>query len=99
MATLAPTPSALTVMVGLPAEADSIRMLDEFPASSTTQLPGDETSVSPKRRLPMVRGESRRTRRSSTSSRVAKSAVFPTPAPMIPLNQLGFVFHKPPETL
>src|SRR5262245_15837416 len=92
-------PRGLTVTVGLPAATASVIALPASPLLSTIQLPGEDTSVSPKIRLPIVRGESRRTIRSSTSSSEEKSAVLPTPAPTIPLSQFGLEFHTTPETV
>src|SRR5262245_5155034 len=93
----APAPSGLTVTVGLPAATASVRTLAAFPLLSMIQLPGEDTSVSLKTRLPIVRDESRRTTRSSTNSSEEKSAVAPTPEPTMPLSQFGLALHSPPE--
>src|SRR5262245_391080 len=72
----APAPRGLTITVGmLPLAVASVRTLAALPLLSMIQLPGEDTSVSLKMRLPIVRDESRRTTRSSTNSSEEKSAV------------------------
>ena len=92
MVTLAPVPSAFTVMVG--AALASVMVL-----LATTQLAALLVLVSPKTRLPTVRAVSFVTVVSAVRSTELKSTVTLAPEPTALFSQFPAVDHVPPSTL
>src|SRR5215208_6219982 len=89
-------PSEFTVIAGVPAATDSARPLDGSPLPSSVQLAGEVVLVSPKTRLPIVRGESSRTVLFAVRLSVLKSAVEPAPLATTPPSQFAPLPHRPP---
>src|SRR5215216_1057047 len=89
-------PSEFTVIVGLPEATDSARPLDGSPLPSSVQLAAEVVLVSPKMRLPTVRGESSRTVLFAVRLSVLKSAVEPAPLATTPPSQFEPLPHSPP---
>jgi hypothetical protein len=96
MVAVAFVPSALTVTVGLPVVTESDRPLEASPLPSSVQLAAEAVLVSPKTRLPMVRGASRRTVLFAAMFSMLKSAVEFVPLATTPLSQLPPSLHRPP---
>ncbi len=70
-------------------------MLSALPWLSTIQLAADAMSVSPKIRLPIVRGVSSVTVVSAINSSVANVAVRASPLPMMPSCHFELSLHSP----
>ncbi len=100
MFVVAPVPSALTVMVGVPVVTASVRLLDgSLSAGTRFQLAADEVVVSPKVMFPMVRAKSSWTTAFAVRLSVLKSAVEPAPLATVPPSQFAVLLHAPPEGL
>ena len=94
-----PVPRSLTVMVGVvPAR---ISLFVAVPPLSRIQRETVELSVSPKTKLPIVRGVSKVTVVSAVVSKVLKFAVEPDPSAITPgvPAQLPVALQLPPEVL
>src|ERR1044072_3505168 len=96
MVAVALVPSALTVMVGCPVETESVKPFEGLPLPSIVQLAAEEVFVSPKMKLPLVRGESSRTVLFAVRLSVLKSAVLLAPLATAPFSQLALLLQSPP---
>src|SRR5215213_9968490 len=89
-------PSVFTVIVGLPEATDSASPLDGSPLPSSVQLAAEVVLVSPKTRLPTVRGESSRTVLFAVRLSVLKSAVEHATLTTTPPSQFAPLLQSPP---
>ena len=89
--------SLLTVIVGLPEETASVRMLPARPSLSRIQLLLGV--VSPNFSWPIVRGPSRWIVSSDVMLSVLKSAMPSVPLAIVKVDQLSILFQSPPLVL